>query len=194
MTVDETRARYRHLRTAVVVVLVLAVGYLMWAQITDKVNTNTLATQVTDTCDSGGAAARELADKGACAKAEEIQVVPGPAGPIGERGPKGDTGPPGPVGPQGDAGAAGAPGLLGPAGPVGPAGASGADGATGPDGAAGEPGPPGPQGEPGAAGPPGPQGEPGAAGPPGPTCPDGYTLQERPQLMETWYVCVQNAP
>lgn len=192
MTEHETRRHYARLRTAVMILLVLAVGYLTWVQIADKVATTQLADQVTDTCDQGDAAARELEKRGVCDQAEVVKSaapIPGPPGVAGPPGPQGDQGPPGPPGPKGDPGAAGAPGLLGATGPAGAPGLPGEAGEQGPAGEPGADGPAGPQGEPGPAGPQGERGEPGVAGPAG-SPPVSWTYTD---ILGT-HTCTRNDP
>lgn len=136
------------------------------------------ADQLIAVCETQTPSAKELRDRGLCAKANQVVAAPiaGPAGdpgPVGPRGPRGESvvGPPGPVGPQGAPGPAGEPGPTGPTGPPGPAGRDGAPGARGDQGErgpAGNDGAPGPRGETGPAGPP---------GPPGQTCNPGETRE-----------------
>lgn len=158
MTGSETRRRYQHLSWALIVALILAVGYLTYAQVRTTIRTAELAGKVSEVCAQDSDAAVVLADSGACQQAEEVKTVPGPpgaigpAGPPGPQGPKGDPGRDGVNGLDGAAGVAGkdgTPGLLGPAGPIGLPGRDGEDGA---DGAPGPVGETGPQGAPGADG------------------------------------------
>lgn len=198
MTGPEARRKYQRLTHVVIALLVVATGYLVYAQVRANLRTAELANKVTSVCQQNTDAATVLANAGACEQAEEVRTAPGPqgiAGPPGPPGPEGPAGPPGEdgqtgaQGPPGPVGPAGAPGMLGPAGPPG----TGIAGPPGPAGPAGEPGAPGPQGPEGPAGPQGPE---GPAGPPGPTCPEGFTLEQREMLSppETWYVCVENPP
>lgn len=187
MTGTETRKHNQKIMRIAVALLSIAVIYLTWEHVRDNLATVELAEQVTDVCAEDNAAAAQLADKGACDKAKEVKVITGPIGATGAQGPRGAKGDKGDKGDRGGTGpappcmsepdqcrgAAGTPGLLGPTGLTGP---------QGPVGLTGEKGEKGDKGDPG---------DRGAVGPPGPTCPEGYTLQERPQLTETWYVCVQ---
>lgn len=213
MTEPEARRHHQRVMWIAVTLLGAATIYLTWDHVRDNLATVELADQVTEVCARDSSAATELAERGACQTAEEVKVIAGPAGPAGPRGPRGDTGPAGPRGSTGPTGPAGQSpaclsepnqcrGLLGSAGPPGPAGPAG------PAGPQGEPGPAGADGQSppcladgtncvgpvGAQGPRGPEGPAGPTGPPGPTCPEGYTLQERQQITETWYVCVQDDP
>lgn len=143
---------------------------------------------VSTLCREGGPTAAQLAERGACAAADEAQqvgpyVVQGAAGDDGARGPAGETGPPGadsqvPGPPGADSTVPGSPGKAGEPGAdsqvPGPAGPDGADG--GSPACLSEPGQcRGAKGDPGAdstvAGPR------GAKGDPGPTCPSGTSLQ-----------------
>lgn len=163
MTGLETRKRYQHLTWVAITVLVLAIGYLTYAQVRANIATTRLANQVNQVCEQDNDAAVQLADAGACSQAQQVQGTPGPQGLPGAVGPAGPPGPPGEPGEDGrdgidgQDGADGAPGLLGPAGPVGEPGATGQAGQTPPcmseptqcrgtDGADGAPGPEGPAG------------------------------------------------
>jgi hypothetical protein len=112
-------------------------------------------------CARGDQVAKVLHEAGACAGAERIKEIVGPAGAVGPQGVQGPQGPQGVQGPKGDRGSRGFPGARGPSGPQGGPGATGELGTQGPQGDQGVPGPAGPQGEPGPAGP---QGEPGSDG------------------------------
>jgi hypothetical protein len=198
MTEAETRKRYSRLVTTTVVVLTLAVGWLIYSEVRDKIIAVQFADKVSTVCDKDTAAANELERSGACQQAEVVKASPGPPGAPGAMGPQGEPGPkgdPGPSGPPGPTGPEGAPGLVGDTGPAGVPGLPGQDGSPGAPGEPGAAGPAGPQGESGPAGPAGPQ------GPPGPTCPEGYTPNSRtmtntedPSLTETWWVCVATPP
>lgn len=200
MTEAETKRHYSRLMVVAVVVLALAVSWLTYVQVKDKLQTTEFAEKISTACEKNTAAARELDASGACDQAEQVKVLPGPAGVPGMPGPQGEPGPEGPPGPPGATGPEGAPGLLGPTGPAGPqgvAGAPGLPGDPGQPGADGGPGADGPEGPAGPMGPQGPAGDPGPAGPAGPTCPEGYSREEREVMTglvtETWYVCVASS-
>lgn len=130
------------------------------------------ASSVTQVCDQGGAAARELTVAGTCQQA--AAVVAGPQGLTGVGGAPGtdgrdgaDSTVPGPMGPSGTPGIPGVAGATGAAGPSGEPGKPGADSTV--------PGPTGPSGADSTV--PGPMGPKGDRGEPGPTCPDGAELQ-----------------
>jgi hypothetical protein len=127
-----------------------------------------LATQITQACNDKDAASELPA--GLCVRAQQIKQdpIPGVPGAPGAPGPAGPTGTNGAAGIPGEPGVAGAPGAAGAAGIPGAPGAAGTDGTPGAAGTDGTPGAAGTDGTPGAAGTPGLPGTPGLDGAPGP--------------------------
>lgn len=166
------RPQWFNINLAILVVLILAVGWLVVDRQISKGREEaatqsalSLAEQVQRACADPENIAADL--EVVCAHAEEVAEdpvkagPPGPPGPEGPQGPRGVQGPRGSQGPTGPSGRDGRDGVDGQPGPAGPAGPPGADGA---DGADGKPGPPGPEGPQGPVGPEGPQGPAGRDG------------------------------
>lgn len=172
--VPERTERRRNVRDVAVLGLVLlASGYVVWDRLETGGEVYRLGTQVSvlssQVSELGGEPA-VMPPVGAPA----VVAIPGPRGPEGEPGAQGRPGEPG------KPGELGFPGQLGPTGRPGEPGAPGAP--CTPENTACV----GPKGEPG---------EPGPAGPAGPTCPDGYTprdVQPYGALGPTYFLCVKD--
>lgn len=164
------RPRSQVITVTLLVLLVLAIGYIVWnglqkdqqAQVSSG-NAIAIAAQVRAACERDGVTAERLGDL--CRQAEQVEqepaeTIPGPPGPPGPPGR--DSTVPGPVGPPGPRGERGPQGEMGLRGIEGPPGES----IVGPQGEPGEPGSDGVDGESivGPEGPQGPAGEPGADG------------------------------